>query len=61
MLKGISIVKESTSDSAIIGHLYQKLGDVNELWDMLDGIFACVLFDEATGEYVAARDPIGAS
>ena len=26
---------------------------------MLDGVFACVLFDETTGEYCAARDPLG--
>lgn len=37
----------------------QKLGDSDELWNSLDGIFACVLVDEATGEFVAARDPIG--
>ena len=37
----------------------QKLGDSDELWNALDGIFACVLLDEATGEFCAARDPIG--
>lgn len=37
----------------------QKLGDSDELWNSLDGIFACVLVDEATGDFVAARDPIG--
>lgn len=58
-LAGVKIVKGSKSDSAIIGHLYQVLGDTNDLWNVLDGIFACVLFDEASGTYVAARDPIG--
>lgn len=37
----------------------QKLGDSDELWNSLDGIFACVLVDESTGEFIAARDPIG--
>ena len=37
----------------------QKLGDTNEIWNALDGIFACVVVDEATGEFLAARDPIG--
>lgn len=37
----------------------QKLGDTNEIWNALDGIFACVLVDEAKGEFIAARDPIG--
>ena len=37
----------------------QKLGDTNEIWNTLDGIFACVIVDEAKGEFIAARDPIG--
>ena len=37
----------------------QKLGDTNEIWSVLDGIFACVIVDEAKGEFLAARDPIG--
>ena len=40
-------------------HTVQKMGAVDALWDMLDGIFACVLFDARTGEFCAARDPIG--
>ena len=40
-------------------HPAQKLGDSDELWNALDGIFACVLLDESTGDFVAARDPIG--
>ena len=58
-LTGVKIVNDSTSDSAIIGHLFQALGDVDEVWDCLDGIFACVVIDEATREFVAARDPMG--
>lgn len=59
ILKGMDIVKNSKSDSAIIGHLYEKLGDSDELWNCLDGIFACVLYDEKKGTFMAARDPIG--
>ena len=58
-MKGVNIVKDSKSDSAIIGHLYEQLGDSDELWNSLDGIFACVLLDQATGEFCAARDPLG--
>ena len=56
-LAGVDI--PSKSDSAIIGYLYQKYGDTNELWNSLDGIFACVIWDERTGQFCAARDPIG--
>lgn len=37
----------------------QKMGCVDALWDMLDGIFACVIVDERSGEFFAARDAIG--
>lgn len=59
ILKDVRIVKDSKSDSAIIGHLYEKMGDSNELWQCLDGIFACVVYDEKKGTFMAARDPIG--
>lgn len=49
----------SRSDSAVVGYLYQKYGDTNELWNSLDGIFACIILDERTGYFCAARDPIG--
>mmetsp|Transcript_11273 Transcript_11273/g.33870 ORF Transcript_11273/g.33870 Transcript_11273/m.33870 type:complete len:620 (-) Transcript_11273:466-2325(-) len=49
----------TTSDSAIVGHMYAKLGDCNELWNRLDGIFACVIVDGRTGHFVAARDAMG--
>lgn len=49
----------SKSDSAIVGYLYHKYGESNELWNSLDGIFACVIWDERTGQFCAARDPIG--
>lgn len=49
----------SSSDSAVIGYLYEKYGCTNEMIDMLDGIFACVITDGRTGEFCAFRDPIG--
>ncbi len=39
----------SKSDSVVPGYLYQKMGDTNEIWNLLDGIFACVIYD---GRYV---------
>lgn len=29
------------------------------MWGSLDGVFACVVFDEAKNEFCAARDPLG--
>ena len=49
----------SKSDSSVIGHLYHKYGESNELWNSLDGIFACVIWDERTNTFVAARDAVG--
>lgn len=57
ILSGIDL--HSGSDSAVVGYMYQKLGDTNELWNALDGIFACVIYDERTGYFCAARDAIG--
>lgn len=50
---------KTTSDSAIVGYLYEKMGDCEELWNSLDGIFACVIVDERTGHFCAARDAMG--
>jgi len=57
VLEGVLI--PTTSDSAIVGHMYAKMGDCEELWNSLDGIFACVIVDERTGHFCAARDPMG--
>jgi asparagine synthase (glutamine-hydrolysing) len=56
-LAGITI--PSKSDSSVVGYLYQKYGDTNDLWNSLDGIFACVVWDERSGSFCAARDPLG--
>ena len=50
----------TTSDSAIPGYLHAKYGGVsNAMLNDFDGMYTCVLYDEATGEYTAFRDPIG--
>ena len=58
-LPGVSMVRDSKSDSAKPGHLYQKYGDDDKIWNALDGTFACVIYDERTQQFCAARDPIG--
>ena len=58
-LPGVSMVRNSKSDSAKPGHLYEKYGDDDKIWNALDGTFACVIWDERTQQFCAARDPIG--
>ena len=51
---------KSHSDSAVIGPLYSKIG--SKAFEVLDGVFAIVLFDERSEgkeAVVAARDPLG--
>lgn len=45
------------SDCECIIPLYLKYG--HEFLDMLDGMFAFILYDARSGTYLAARDPIG--
>ena len=47
----------SDSDCEILLPLYREHGTA--MFQMLDAEFACVLFDGETGEYIAARDPLG--
>ena len=48
---------ESGSDCEIILPMYFEYGTY--MFSMLDAEFACVIYDGRTGEYIAARDPIG--
>ncbi len=50
-------VFDSDSDCEIILPMYFEYGV--KMFSMLDAEFACVLYDGRTGEYIAARDPIG--
>ena len=47
----------SDSDCEILLPLYKEYG--TDMFAMLDAEFACILYDGDTGEYIAARDPIG--
>ena len=48
---------QSDSDCEILLPLYFEYG--TGMFRMLDAEFACVIYDGRTGEYIAARDPIG--
>lgn len=48
---------KSDSDCEILLPLYREYG--TEMFAMLDAEFACILYDNRTREYIAARDPIG--
>lgn len=50
---------ETTCDVEILLHLYEKYGSVDKFIDELDGVFAFIIHDSATGETTVARDPIG--
>ncbi|MBQ7255187.1 MAG: asparagine synthase B [Oscillospiraceae bacterium] len=47
----------SDSDCEILLPLYREYG--TEIFSMLDAEFVCILYDGETGEFIAARDPIG--
>ena len=47
----------SDSDCEILLPMYFEYGV--EMFSMLDAEFACIIYDGKTGEYIAARDPIG--
>ncbi|MDO4807309.1 MAG: asparagine synthase B [Coriobacteriales bacterium] len=53
--KGYSF--QSDSDCEILLPLYREYGV--ECFSKLDAEFVCVIYDAATGDFVAARDPIG--
>ena len=48
---------QSDSDCEILLPLYREHG--GDMFRMLDGEFAYILYDGQTGQYIAARDPIG--
>lgn len=53
--KGYSF--KSDSDCELLLPLWLEHG--TDMFGMLDAEYACVIFNSDTGEYVAARDPIG--
>ncbi|MBQ6481379.1 MAG: asparagine synthase B [Anaerolineaceae bacterium] len=56
-LRKLGYTFQSDSDCEIILPLYQEYG--TDMFAMLDAEFAMILFDGKTGEFLAARDPIG--
>lgn len=58
LINKFNITLKSTSDCEVILHMYQKIG-FNETIKLLDGVFACVLYDRSNNIVYAARDPIG--
>ncbi|GBG85225.1 hypothetical protein CBR_g39791 [Chara braunii] len=47
----------TASDCEVIAHLYEEAGE--DAVAKLDGMFSFVLYDSRTGNFIAARDPIG--
>ena len=56
-LKAKGYAFESDSDCEILLPMYFEYGV--EMFAMLDAEFACVIYDGRSGEFIAARDPIG--
>ena len=56
-LKSKGYTFRSDSDCEIILPLYREMG--TDMFASLDAEFACVIYDGASGGFIAARDPIG--
>lgn len=56
-LSGKGYTFQSDSDCEILLPLYREYG--TDMFAMLDAEFVCIIYDGKTGEYIAARDPIG--
>ena len=56
-LEGKGYSFKSGSDCEILLPLYREFG--TDMFAMLDAEFACIIFDGASGTFLAARDPIG--
>eukprot|EP01084_Bolivina_argentea_P258090 434970_1 len=50
---------QGASDCEVILHLYKHFGDINEVANRLDGVFAFTLYDAKKDILFAGRDPIG--
>ena len=57
MLQKKGYAFESDSDCEVLLPLWREFG--TEMFRMLDAEFACVIYSGYTGEFIAARDPIG--
>ena len=52
-----NIIPKTNSDCEIILQLYKMLG--SQCFNLLDGVFGCVLYNKETNEITLARDPYG--
>lgn len=57
LFEKINITPKTNSDCEIILQLYKILG--NRCFNLLDGVFGCVLYDKETNEIIISRDPYG--
>ena len=57
LLKQKGYTFKSDSDCEILLPMYFEYG--TDMFERLDAEFACIIYDGKTGEYIAARDPIG--
>ena len=57
LLKEKGYTFQSDSDCEILLPMYREYG--TDMFAMLDAEFACIIYDAVSGEYIAARDPIG--
>ena len=57
LLKQKGYTFQSDSDCEILLPMYFEYG--TDMFAKLDAEFACIIYDGKTGEYIAARDPIG--
>ena len=57
LLKQKGYTFKSDSDCEILLPMYFEYG--TDMFEKLDAEFACIIYDGKTGEYIAARDPIG--
>ncbi|MBP3379978.1 MAG: asparagine synthase B [Ruminococcus sp.] len=56
-LKKIGYTFKSDSDCEILLPMYKEYG--TDMFGKLDAEFACIIYDGGSGEFLAARDPIG--
>ena len=54
-----NVPSTSGSDCEVIGNLYNKYHDPLLVASSLDGVFACIVWDEENNKGWAARDPLG--
>ena len=57
LFEKIKVNPKTNSDCEVILQLYKMLGA--QCFNLLDGVFGCVLYDKETNEVILSRDPYG--